>query len=312
MGFLDNSSITVDAILTKIGRKRISDGSFKVSKFSLSDEEIDYTLYDVTHPNGTDAYGTTIENMNLFEAVSNRTGFNSHLVNQSISGAKIKLASLNYTDLEFGDNVTLKPSTEGAPAEPYSFVVDNTGIAAFQNPSGAGTGIYSATVASAAQATLIAQSFANPSPTATTNVRVTGLTSGLSAVITLTVKASPTSGNDALNPGNNVDITTTTTTNTSAGSTINTSNPGGVNPGGAGSGANNPYSDLRLKTNIEYIGRENNLKTYNFNYIWSSKKYKGVMAQDIIKSHPSAVKIDKLSGYYRVNYDKLGVKFEEV
>jgi len=296
MGFLDNSSITVDAILTKIGRKRISDGSFKVSKFSLSDEEIDYTLYDVTHPNGTDAYGTAIENMNLLEAVSNRTGFNSHLVNASISGAKIKLASLNYPNLESGDNVTLKPSTEGAPTENYSFIVENTGIAAFQNPSGAGTGVYSATVASSAQATLIAQAFANPSPTATTNVRVTGLTSGLAAVVTLTVKATPTSGNDALNPG----------------TIINTSNPGGGNPGGAGSGANNPYSDSRLKTNIEYVGLENNLKTYNFNYVWDSKKYKGVMAQDILKSHPNAVEVDKSSGYYRVNYDKLNVKFEEV
>ena len=291
MGFLDNSSITVDAILTKIGRKRISDGSFKVSKFSLSDEEIDYTLYDVTHPNGTDAYGTAIENMNLLEAVSNRTGFNSHLVNASISGAKIKLASLNYPNLESGDNVTLKPSTEGAPAENYSFIVENTGIAAFQNPSGAGTGVYSATVASSAQATLIAQAFANPSPTATTNVRVTGLTSGLSAVITLTVKATPTSGNDALNPGAIIHNQT---------------------PGGAGSGANNPYSDSRLKTNIEYVGLENNLKTYNFNYVWDSKKYKGVMAQDILKSHPNAVEVDKSSGYYRVNYDKLNVKFEEV
>ena len=200
MGFLDNSSITVDAILTKIGRKRISDGSFKVSKFSLSDEEIDYTLYDVTHPNGTDAYGTAIENMNLLEAVSNRTGFNSHLVNQTVSGAKIKLASLSYPNLESGDNVLLKPSTEGAPSENYSFVVENTGIAAFVNPSGAGTGIYSSTISSAAQATLISQAFANPSPSATTNVRVTGLTSGLAAVVTLTVKASPTSGNDALDP----------------------------------------------------------------------------------------------------------------
>ena len=105
MGFLDNSSITVDAILTKIGRKRISDGSFRVSKFSLSDEEIDYTLYDVTHPNGTDSYGTVIENMNLLEAQANRTGFNSHLINQTIAGAKIKLASLNYPNLENGDNV---------------------------------------------------------------------------------------------------------------------------------------------------------------------------------------------------------------
>jgi hypothetical protein len=122
------------------------------------------------------------------------------LVNQTISGAKIKLASLNYPNLESGDNVLLKPSTEGAPAENYSYVVENTGIAAFVNPSGARTGIYSGTVASAAQATLIAQNFANPSPTATTNVRVSGLTSGLTAVVTLTVKATPTSGNDALDP----------------------------------------------------------------------------------------------------------------
>ena len=33
---------------------------------NLSDEEIDYTLYDVTHPNGTDSYGTVIENMSIF------------------------------------------------------------------------------------------------------------------------------------------------------------------------------------------------------------------------------------------------------
>ena len=201
MGYLDNDTIVVDAILTKIGRKRISDGSFRVSKFSLSDEEIDYTLYDVTHPNGTDAYGTAIENMNLLEAVSNRTGFNSHLVNQTTSGAKLKLAELNYTNLENGDNVLLKPSTEGAPVENYSFIVENTGIAAFVNPSGAGTGVYSSTVASATQATLIAQAFANPSPTATTTVRITGLTSGLTGVVTLTVKATPTSGDDAHDPG---------------------------------------------------------------------------------------------------------------
>ena len=90
MGFLDNTSITVDAILTKRGRQRLSAGDFRVTKFALSDDEIDYKLYDVTHPNGTDSYGTVIENMNLLEAQSNRTGFNSHLINQTIAGAKIK------------------------------------------------------------------------------------------------------------------------------------------------------------------------------------------------------------------------------
>ena len=55
MGFLDNSSITVDAILTKRGREILSEGGdLAIVKFALSDEEVDYSLYDVTHPNGTD------------------------------------------------------------------------------------------------------------------------------------------------------------------------------------------------------------------------------------------------------------------
>ena len=58
MGFLDNSTVTVDAILTKRGREILSQGgNFNITKFALSDEEVDYTLYDVTHPSGTDSYG---------------------------------------------------------------------------------------------------------------------------------------------------------------------------------------------------------------------------------------------------------------
>ena len=45
MGFLDNTSVTVDAILTKRGREILSTGGdFQITKFSLSDEEVDYTL----------------------------------------------------------------------------------------------------------------------------------------------------------------------------------------------------------------------------------------------------------------------------
>ena len=47
MGYLDNSIVTVDAILTKKGRELLArgDGSFKITQFALSDDEIDYTLY---------------------------------------------------------------------------------------------------------------------------------------------------------------------------------------------------------------------------------------------------------------------------
>ena len=87
MGFLDNSTVTVDAILTKRGRQILSQGgNFQITKFALSDEEIDYTLFDVTHPNGTDSYGSVIENMNLLEAVPNRQTFNSFLLKNSLAG----------------------------------------------------------------------------------------------------------------------------------------------------------------------------------------------------------------------------------
>ena len=48
MGFLDHSTnnIIVDAVLTDLGRKRLSqnDGSFSIVKFALGDDEIDYEI----------------------------------------------------------------------------------------------------------------------------------------------------------------------------------------------------------------------------------------------------------------------------
>ena len=75
MGVLDNTTITVDAILTKKGRELLAqgEGKFKITKFALADDEIDYGLYDITHPNGSNFYGQAIENMNLLEAIPNQT-----------------------------------------------------------------------------------------------------------------------------------------------------------------------------------------------------------------------------------------------
>ena len=70
MGYLNNSVVTVDAILTKKGRELLArgDGSFKITQFALSDDEIDYTLYNPSHPSGSAFYGEAIENMPLLEA----------------------------------------------------------------------------------------------------------------------------------------------------------------------------------------------------------------------------------------------------
>lgn len=70
MGYLNNSVVTVDAVLTKKGRELLArgDGSFRITQFALADDEIDYTLYNSSHPSGSAFYGEAIENMPLLEA----------------------------------------------------------------------------------------------------------------------------------------------------------------------------------------------------------------------------------------------------
>ena len=114
MGFLDNSSVTVDAILTKKGREILANGGdLNITKFALSDEEIDYTLWDVTHPNGTDSYGTVIENMSLLEATPARSNFRSFLVDQSLAGTQDNIDQLTYTDVDKNTPIEIKPLTTG-------------------------------------------------------------------------------------------------------------------------------------------------------------------------------------------------------
>ena len=62
MGFLDNSSITVDAVLTKKGREILSrGGNLDIGSFTLSDTGVDYTLWNTDHPSGSANYGEAIE-----------------------------------------------------------------------------------------------------------------------------------------------------------------------------------------------------------------------------------------------------------
>jgi len=75
MGYLDNSTITVDAILTKKGREYLAQGrnAFNITQFALADDEVDYDLWNPAHPLGSDYYGVVIENMPITEAVPDET-----------------------------------------------------------------------------------------------------------------------------------------------------------------------------------------------------------------------------------------------
>jgi hypothetical protein len=77
MGYLDKSTITVDAILTNRGRELLSQGTgtgnFQITKFAVADDEVDYSLYNTAHPLGSNYYGAIIENMPVLEATPDET-----------------------------------------------------------------------------------------------------------------------------------------------------------------------------------------------------------------------------------------------
>ena len=116
MGYLDNSSITVDAILTKKGRELLARGrdEFKVTHFALADDEVDYDLYNTEHPLGTAYYGASIENMPIVEALADETQMLKYkLVTLPKGSARIPVVRVAFSslNLESGESTIVQPQT---------------------------------------------------------------------------------------------------------------------------------------------------------------------------------------------------------
>jgi hypothetical protein len=116
MGFLNNSIVTVDAILTRKGRELLAknDGSFRITQFALSDDEIDYTMYNPTHPSGSAFYGQAIDNMPLLEAFPNENQIMKYKLATLPRGtAKLPVLDLGISNvlLKQGATLTLTPQT---------------------------------------------------------------------------------------------------------------------------------------------------------------------------------------------------------
>lgn len=110
MGYLDNSIITIDAVLTKKGRECLAkgDGSFNISQFALADDEIDYTLYNPSHPSGSAYYGQAIENMPLTEAfVDENQCMKYKLVTLPRGTSKLPVLDLGYSSIVLKQGATL-------------------------------------------------------------------------------------------------------------------------------------------------------------------------------------------------------------
>ena len=116
MGYLNNTIVTVDAILTTTGRQLLAqnDGTFRITQFALADDEIDYTLYNPTNPSGSAYYGQAIENMPLLEAFAETTQTMKYkLVTLPRGTAKLPILDLGYNAIVIkqGASLAITPQT---------------------------------------------------------------------------------------------------------------------------------------------------------------------------------------------------------
>ena len=119
MGYLNNTQIVVDAILTKKGRELLAKGEdqFKITQFALADDEVDYLLWNPAHPKGTDFYGEAIDNLPMIEANPDETQIMRYkLVTLPKSTAKMPMVTIVGGPFSFtnpGDTIPFEPQTTG-------------------------------------------------------------------------------------------------------------------------------------------------------------------------------------------------------
>ena len=145
MGYLDNDTIVVDAILTKHGRKLLAQGQgLGITKFALSDDGIDYDLYNVDHPSGSANYANAITNLPQLEA----TPDDFTMMTYKLTTLDRNIKYLPYIELESGVQEIIfdrnsqgtlrrvKPVTRNfGPTEQYDALLLDTSYVSMQGGS---------------------------------------------------------------------------------------------------------------------------------------------------------------------------------
>jgi len=135
MAYIDNQTITVDAILTGKGRELLAqNGNLNITSFALAYDEIDYTLYQPNHPNGSAFYDIAIRNTPVFEPVSDETQVMKYkLVTLNQGVASVPVISIAQDKIsvsrDFTGNIVISPSTNPA----YNLTLGYTAILGNKN-----------------------------------------------------------------------------------------------------------------------------------------------------------------------------------
>ena len=133
MAYLDNSEITVDAILTKKGRQKLASGqSLNITKFALGDDEIDYTLYEPAHPKGSAYYDSAIRAIPITEASPDETQVLRYKLvtlpkgTTQIPTVSLKIPAITANQTEGGVGLTPTTTPTGNGAAGYTMILTDS------------------------------------------------------------------------------------------------------------------------------------------------------------------------------------------
>lgn len=230
MGYLDNTSVTVDAVLTKLGRQRLAEGRLNITKFALGDDEINYALYDTGHNLGTAYYGEAIERMPLLEAFTSDTqALTNKLVTLPKNTQVLPVVTVAQSAVALtapGQTIVISPQTlniNGANTAGYTFTIGNSDIvkisleaaataptgpaSAFEAAGGGAGGNYAtsnpttALASSAATGNMLTATITGTTvlltaysitQTQSTTLTITGVSTGGTVTIPVTISKDPT------------------------------------------------------------------------------------------------------------------------
>lgn len=213
MAYIDNQTVTVDAVLTQKGRQLLAqNGNLNITSFALADDEIDYTLYQPNHPNGSAFYDIALRNTPIFEPLTDETQVMKYklvTLNQGVTSIPVITIAQDkiLVTKDYTGDIVINPSTNPAYnlQAGYTAILGNknVGILIVQQTNAVNSvsntiPTFAGDINIASAQVIVGNSFrfvpnSGLNKTTTTNLTIIGNESGGSTSIEVTVTVPPTS-----------------------------------------------------------------------------------------------------------------------
>jgi hypothetical protein len=207
MAYIDNQTVTVDAILTKKGRELLAkNGNLNITSFALADDEVDYSLYNPSHPNGSAFFDIALRNIPIFEPLSDETQTMKYklvTLNQGVTSIPVIAIAQDKISVgrDYTGEIIISPSTNPAYnlTLGYTVILGNKNVGVLIVEEGNAINSVSNTIptfagdiATTSAQVVVGKKFrfvpnSSLSKTTTTNLTVVGNESGGSTSIEVTV-----------------------------------------------------------------------------------------------------------------------------